>query len=281
LRSEDHFFAANPNDSGAKTYHATTPLAGLLFRAAETTSLYANYGRGFETPTFLEIAYRNDQSGLNFDLEASRSRHAEMGIRHVTERARFSAAAFRVTTENEIVVDRNTGGRATFKNVGHTRRTGLELGGDVQLGGGLDARAAWTYLRAAFTEGFDTVISNTNTVAAVPAGAALPGTAKNQLFGELRYRREAWFAKVEGLYRTRVATNDTNDEFADAYAVFNLAAGLTQRASRWRVTEFARIDNLGDRNYAGSVIVNETNRRYYEPAPRRNVTVGVQASLSF
>jgi iron complex outermembrane receptor protein len=52
--SEDHFITAgNPNDSGAKTYHANTPVAGLLWRASETTSLYANYGRGFETPTFL------------------------------------------------------------------------------------------------------------------------------------------------------------------------------------------------------------------------------------
>ena len=281
FKSEDHFTTLNANDSGARTYHATTPVAGVLFRAGEATSVYANYGRGFETPTFLEIAYRNDQSGLNFDLDPSRSRHAELGIKHVTERARFSAAAFRIVTENEIVVDRNTGGRATFKNVGHTRRTGLELGGDVQLGGGFDARAAWTYLHAVFQEGFDTVITTTNAVVAVPAGATLPGTAKNQLYGELRYRHQAWFAKVEGLYRTRVATNDPNDEFADSYAVFNLAAGLTQRASRWRVTEFLRVDNVGDRNYVGSVIVNETNRRYYEPAPRRNMTVGIQAALTF
>jgi iron complex outermembrane receptor protein len=132
-----------------------------------------------------------------------------------------------------------------------------------------------------FQEGFDTVITTTNAVVAVPAGATLPGTAKNQLYGELRYRHQAWFAKVEGLYRTRVATNDPNDEFADSYAVFNLAAGLTQRASRWRVTEFLRVDNVGDRNYVGSVIVNETNRRYYEPAPRRNMTVGIQAALTF
>src|SRR6185295_10998520 len=82
--SEDHFVTGlNPNDSGAKAYHATTPVAGLLFRASETTSLYANYGRGFETPTFLEIAYRNDASGLNFDLEASRSRHAEVGVKSI------------------------------------------------------------------------------------------------------------------------------------------------------------------------------------------------------
>ena len=39
---------------------------------------------------------------------------------------------------------------------------------------------------------------------------------------------------------------------------------------------FLAVDNLGDRTYAGSVIVNEANRRYYEPAPGRGVTVGVE-----
>ena len=281
--SDDHFIVAgNPNDSGAKTYHATTPLAGLLWRATQTTSLYANYGHGFETPTFLEIAYRNDRSGLNFDLEASKSRHAEVGVKSIfPERGRVTAAAFHIVTENEIVVDQNTGGRATFKNAGQTKRTGFELGGDVILGGGFDARAAWTYLKAVFEEGFNTVITTTNAVVAVPAGATLPGTAKNQLYGELRWRQGPWFARVEGLYRTRVATNDPNDEFADQYAVFNAVAGLTERGARWRVTEYLRVDNVGDRNYVGSVIVNETNRRYYEPAPRRSMTVGVQAALTF
>jgi len=282
FNSTDYYFVTNGDDSGSRSYQATTPAGGILWRATDLTSLYASYGRGFETPTFLELANRNSGSGLNFDLEASRSRHAELGVKSVVPgRARFSAAVFNIVTENEIVVDQNSGGRATFKNVGHTKRTGFELGGETVLGGGFDARAAWTYLKAVFQEGFNTAITTTNVVVAVPAGATLPGTAKNQLYGELRYRQEPWFAKVEGVYRTRVATNDPNDEFADAYGAFNLVAGLTQRAAAWRVTEFARVDNVGNRNYVGSVIVNETNRRYYEPAPRRNMTVGIQASLQF
>jgi iron complex outermembrane recepter protein len=283
--SDDHFVTAgNPNDSGARTYYATTPVAGLLFRPTQTTSLYANYGRGFETPTFLEIAYRNDRSGLNFDLEASRSKHAEVGVKSIfPNRGRVSAAAFHIVTENEIVVDQNSGGRSTFKNVGRTKRTGFELGGDALLGRGIDVRGSWTYLKAVFDEGFDTVIEvfPNNQPVAVPAGATLPGTAKNQVYGELRYRSEPWFARLEGLYRTRVATNDPNNEFADGYAVFNVVAGLTQRAAGWRLTEYFRVDNVGDRNYVGSVIVNEANRRYYEPAPRRNMTVGIQAALTF
>jgi iron complex outermembrane receptor protein len=56
---------------------------------------------------------------------------------------------------------------------------------------------------------------------------------------------------------------------------------LTQRLGRWRLTEFLRVDNVANRNYAGSVIVNETNGRFYEPSPRRNMTVGIRAALQF
>jgi iron complex outermembrane receptor protein len=54
-----------------------------------------------------------------------------------------------------------------------------------------------------------------------------------------------------------------------------------QQDERWRLTEFVRVDNLFDKNYVGSVIVNEGNGRYYEPSPRRNMTVGFSASYRF
>jgi len=39
---------------------------------------------------------------------------------------------------------------------------------------------------------------------------------------------------------------------------------------------FAGIDNLFDRRYAGSVIVNDSNGRFFEPAPGRTYFVGVE-----
>ena len=115
----------------------------------------------------------------------------------------------------------------------------------------------------------------------MPAGSRLPGVPRGQLYGELRYGGEGFYAQLEGLYRSRVAVNDRNSEFADAFAVFNAAAGLVQQGGGWRLTEFLRIDNLADRDYVGSVIVNEGNQRFYEPAPDRNFLLGVQASLQF
>jgi len=274
------FFLSNGNDGGSKTYRGTTPVAGLVFRPTNTTSIYGNVGRGLETPTLVELANRSGGvAGLNFALEASRSRHGELGVKTIVPGwVRLNAAAFKIVTENEIVVDQNTGGRASFKNVGHTDRDGFELAAETVSTGPFEARLAYTYLKAQFREGFASVIM---APVSVPAGSLLPGVPKNLLYGELRYRAAPFYAQLEALHKSRVPVNDPNLEFADAYTTLNAMAGLVQQGRGWRVTEFARIDNLTDRNYVGSVIVNETNSRFYEPSPRRNMTIGIQASLQF
>jgi iron complex outermembrane receptor protein len=39
-----------------------------------------------------------------------------------------------------------------------------------------------------------------------------------------------------------------------------------------------RVDNLLDRHYAGSVIVNEANGRFYEPGAPRSILVGLRVT---
>jgi iron complex outermembrane receptor protein len=44
---------------------------------------------------------------------------------------------------------------------------------------------------------------------------------------------------------------------------------------------YGRVNNLTDRDYVGSVIVGDTNNRFFEPAPTRNWTAGVSFSAAF
>ena len=285
MEVQDYFIlpaTTNGDDSGSRTYRGTTPVAGLVFRPDRNTSVYGNVGRGFETPTFLEVANRSGASGMNLDLQASTSRHAEIGVKKVIPGwARVNAALFNVATKNEIVVEQNSGGRATFKNVGKTDRDGFELGAESAGSGPIEARLAYTYLKAAYRDSFSTVILTGGAPVTVPAGSLIPGVPKNLLYGELRYRRESFYVQLEALRKSRVAVNDPNTEFADGFTTANLVGGLVQQGRDYRLTEFVRFDNITDRNYVGSVIVNEGNARYYEPSPRRSMSVGIQAALQF
>jgi iron complex outermembrane receptor protein len=117
----------------------------------------------------------------------------------------------------------------------------------------------------------------------IPAGRRLPGVPASTLYGELIWRHapSGFHIAAEARYSGRVYVDDANSEFAPSYTYANLRVGFEQRAKRWRFTEFVRVDNITDKEYIGSVIVADGNRRFYEPAPTRNWLAGVAAELTF
>jgi len=271
----------NPDDSGSQSYSRTTPVAGLVFMASPRWNVYANAGEGFETPTFAELAYRpGGATGLNFALKPARSRHGEMGVKgRLAEGARVTAALFRIDTRDEIVTNGNAGGRTDFRNASRTRRDGLELLAESRLGAGVVAVVAGTWLDARFPEAFTT---GTPAVT-VPAGNRLPGVPPVVLHGEFVWRHAAsgFHAGAEVHHAGRVFVNEANIDSAASYTVTNLRVGIESRAGGVTFKAFARVDNVTDRRYAGSVIVAEARGRYFEPAPERNFLVGLTASASF
>ena len=276
---------ANLDDSGSKSYAATTPVAGLLYRVAPATSVYVNAGRGFESPTFAELAYKSSAaSGPNFALNAARSRHLEVGVKAlIADRVRVNAALFDVVTHDEIAIATNSGGRATFKNAGRTHRGGFELGAEATLPQGFSAYLALTALEAKFRDTFTTASGTPAQIVTVASGNRLPGVPSSVLYAELRWRHapSGFTTALEYQRKSRVFADDFNSQSADAYGIFNLAAGYVQRAGSWRFSEYLRVDNLSNKRYVGSVVVNDANLRFFEPAPGRNYMIGAQAKLGF
>jgi iron complex outermembrane receptor protein len=68
---------------------------------------------------------------------------------------------------------------------------------------------------------------------------------------------------------------------APSSTIISARASLQQIVNSWRITEYARIDNLFDKDYIGSIRVNDTNTRFFEPAPGRNWIAGVKATYTF
>jgi iron complex outermembrane receptor protein len=286
LSSADRYITpGNPDDSGAVRHAATLPVAGLRWKLSPAVQAYASAGRGLETPTLNEVAYRAaGAAGLNTGLQASRSRSLEAGLRGRHGNASWTAAVFDVRTQDEIVVLSNTGGRSTFQNAGRTRRQGLELSGELQWGK-LNLSSALTLLDATYTDGFLTCAAAPCATPglAVPAGNRIPGIARRQAYAKL-----AWEPGVAGSTFTlelrhsgAVPVNDSNNDAAAGYTVANLGVRLQQQHGPWQWRQFLRIDNLTNRRHAGSVIVNEGNARYFETAPGRSAYVGVELVRRF
>ena len=287
FRSQDFYIVTgNGDDSGSLSYSATNPVLGVSWRATPALNVYANAGQGFETPTFTELSYRPVGTGLNTDLKASKSRHAEIGAKwKVAEGQRVDAALFDIATRDEIVVDTNTGGRATFKNVGKTSRRGIELSHVGQWDETLRSTLSLTALRARFEETFVSLYGTPATAFTVPAGNHLPGTPGRNLFAELAWApRGAWGgfnSGVEVVHTGKLYVNDLNTDAASAATLLNLRAGFQQSVGEWQFSQLLRVDNAADRKYAGSVIVNEGNSRFFEPAMPRNWLVALKARYEF
>jgi iron complex outermembrane receptor protein len=279
--SEDHFITAkNGDDSGRVTYGATSPVAGLVFKAQPWLHLYASYGQGFQTPLGSELAYRADGSaGLNLGLLPARSANTELGAKlRIDPELTAEVAAFQTLTRNEIVVNTNIGGRSTYQNSGRTRRSGAELSMDYRFAQDWRLQLAYTYVDALYSDAYLTCVAAPCAIpnVTVPAGSRLPGVPKNDVYAVLRWGGElGWHASASGQYVTDVAVNDVNSVFAPSYAVFGVDGGYGMELRTFKVSAFVRINNMLNRRYVGSVIVDDGNSRYFEPAAGFNVLGGV------
>ena len=101
-------------------------------------------------------------------------------------------------------------------------------------------------------------------------------------FASLGYEPESgWYAGADVRYMSDIMANDENTARAPSWTVVGLNTGYKFDIGNWNLDVFGRVDNLFDRQYVGSVIVNESNGRYYEPAPGRNYGVGVNVAWRF
>ncbi|MEO7875346.1 MAG: TonB-dependent receptor [Dokdonella sp.] len=280
--SVDHYITAtNPDDSGRVDYGATTPVAGLLWKVADSANLYASYGKGFETPTFNELGYRNDGgAGLAFDLTPSHSRNLEFGAKlRPWQRTEATFAVFRADTTDELAVATSSGGRTTYQNIGKARRDGAEAAVSTQLSDDWRLQFSYTYIDATFRTPFLTCSGTPCTEPNTPvaAGTRIPGIPKTNLHAALKWGRDlGWRAGVQGDYVSTVNVNDLATDAAPSYVVAAADVGYGFEVASGRMRTFARIDNLLDRKYAGSVIVNDANGRYFESAPDRTFMLGFQ-----
>ena len=274
--SNDYYITpGNGDDSGDASYHKWLPAGSLKYALTDAWNVYLSAGRGFETPTINELSYRSDnQSGLNFGLKPSTNDTVEIGSKTRIGNGLLTAALFQTDTDNEIVVDSSSGGRTSYKNAGKTRRQGMELGLDQQFGESWRLKAAWTWLDATYC---------TNVCGDASCnGNRIPGIARNMGYASFGYQPEqGWYAGSDIRYMSDIMANDENTAKAPSWTVVGLTTGYKWSYGRMDMDLFGRVDNLFDREYVGSVIVNESNGRYYEPAPGRNYGIGLNLAWRF
>jgi iron complex outermembrane receptor protein len=280
-----------PDESGngGVDYGATSPVGGILFQVDQHLNLYGSYGQGFETPTLDELAYRpSGDPGLNLSLLAARSHSYEAGAKLRFDDANggnlFSAhaALFRSDLSSELILASDTGGRSIYGNAGLTRHQGVELEALAHLAPALQFHLAYTYLDALVETSYLTCsavpCAKPNTL--VPAGNRIPGLPPHDVYAGLQWQPlPKWSWTFTDTYVAAFFADDANMNYAGAYNLLGLITDYTWSLDAGSLRGFVRLDNLLNRVYAGSVIVNNTNAEYYEAGPGRAVLVGVSFQM--
>lgn len=276
---KDRYIVAgiNPDDSGQTRYSETAWTSGLNYQLTKQWALFTAVGHGFETPTLTELAYRNQGTGLNPDLGPAKVMQYEAGIKWLSADANGQAqlSLFRVDSDNEIVVDQSIDGRATYRNAAQTERQGVELSWRYQLHPAIQLRAAATLMKARYRD--EELNGSLN-------GLRIPGIADSDVFMQAHYRpwhNDKLRASIVAQYRSRVATSDSNDEFSPSYRLWHASLDAKQTRANWYFSQWLRLDNIMDKDYVGSVVVNQSNGRSFEPAPGRQLSLGFAVERYF
>jgi iron complex outermembrane recepter protein len=206
---------------------------------------------------------------------------------------RANLALFYIKTQDELSVLQNSSGRTVDQNIGETKRRGLELGADANWAAGFSARMAYTYIHAAVVQPYFTCtgppcnpLANPSgpppaNFVQVAAGSFLPAVPRNSLYVGVTWDYAPWgfSTTLETIGRSAIYADDRNTAAAGGYWTENVRAGFRQETRHWQFSEYARIDNFANRAYVGSVIVNETNSRFFEAAPGRTAYLMFNAAL--
>lgn len=263
---DDYFVVpGNPDDSGERDYRERAFALGGSYQLANHWNVFASSGRGYETPTLTEMAYRSNGTGLNTQLDAAMNRQHQWGLGYDNGPAQVTLTQFWIDSENEIVVDQSQGGRTTFRNAAETEREGVELLGRVSINEAWRLQASAQSLRADYSQGeWD--------------GNQLPGVAREQYQLGVEWRplgNDLLWLNLTGQQRSRIFIADNNAVAAPGFHTLDFSLGGEVSVSALALDWWLKLANLSDENYVGSVVVNQSNGRAFEPALGRNVTAGI------
>jgi iron complex outermembrane receptor protein len=270
----------NPDDSGERLMRALSGSLGIAVNPSRGLTVYGNVGSSFETPTTTELANSPSGSGgFNTGLKPQRAWSVELGARGSLEgRLAYSVALFQATVHDALIPYEIAAPRFFYRNAGSTRQRGLELSGDLSMTPGLRLGAVWTHSDYRFQQYSFTDATGTH----VLDGRALTGIPDNWLHLMVHAQPAAFagaWAEVQQTYSSGYLVSDVSPTRTSPWWSTNLRMGWDGEAGGLRLAPFIGINNALNHLYVSSVVINAARDRFYEPAPGRNVYLGLSVGL--
>jgi iron complex outermembrane receptor protein len=284
FKVEDRLLS-NGDQSGVRTFHQLSPMAGLSIASFPGTVLYLNYTTAFQTPTTTELGNSPaGAAGFNTALNPERTLNYELGIKGADNRNIwiYQLALFRIHFRNLLIPYQlaDPGSEAVYyRNAGAAGNTGLETTFTWQVRKNLSATFSYTFAKLEYDDYRVEVDAGGATVQL--SGNKIPAVPAHRLLGELAFRTGRGFSGIANIqWVGRYFANDFNgpppgsplpegDFVNDAYLNVHLSVGREWQLGFMGLRLNLGVDNLLDQHYNGSVVPNAFGNRFFEPAPGR------------
>ena len=250
--------------------NSVNPSIGFTFTQWGDQLLFISYSSSFETPTLNELsANPSGAAGFNPDLSPSRAYNLEGGWRFIQPENTFEATLYAINTKDEILPYEleDFPDRDFYRNAGNTSRMGIELFWEHQKGP-WEWTVAYHYASIKFD---DYVLKDKNL-----SGNFLPGIPQQQINTSVQFDfSQSWGSALQTQYTGSLYADDANQTQVADYFLANLRI--------WKsfdtLSFFGGVNNLLDRAYFDNIRINAYGKRYYEPAPMRNLYLGMNLNF--
>ncbi|MDX1671488.1 MAG: TonB-dependent receptor [Balneolaceae bacterium] len=279
LRYDWHRFRTDANtavNSGERTFNALSPTFGLNYHY-DGGKIFTNISTAFESPTTTELVNRpGGGNGFNPGIDHENTLGVELGASGAVGKRPFSydIAFYHMWIRDLLFPFQLTANGPTFfRNQGETRHRGVELSFSYQPNSHLEFGSIYNFLNAEFHEAttIDSIALDGNRV---------PGVADHRITGYVTYAPSAFSATVDFKFIDGYPVNNLNTAHTKPYAVLNTHFSYRWQASSGLIlTPFLAVNNLLDKRYPGSVVINAFGGRYYEPAADLNWKAGVSIQI--
>ncbi|MBR9988839.1 MAG: TonB-dependent receptor, partial [Gemmatimonadetes bacterium] len=264
------------DQSGQRTLHSPSMMLGVTMSVADAM-LFANVASAFQTPTTTELINAPPAPGeaccpvgFNTGLEPQRLISTEIGVRgSVAQRVRYEAALYTMNVRDGLVQFQvpEAEGRSFFRNAGRTRHRGVELAAATSLTPDIALSSAYTLTDVRFRDDGspDTQFEDNR----------VPGITPHRIFAAATWSPGSARIIAELTHNSSQPADDANTSESPGYTLLDLRARTSLALRSFDVAPFVALNNAFDRKYFGSLSVNAAAGRYYEPAPGRNIVLGV------
>jgi iron complex outermembrane recepter protein len=278
-----------------KTFEKVTPKSGMTYRLTPFHSIYANVGGGVEVPAGNETSPAGTFGAdsvylLNPLLEPIVSTTFELGTKHLIlfeansfiRSMSYDAALYHISVSNDIVP--YSGGRFYF-TAGKTRRSGIEIGTDINFVKGFSLKGAFTFSLNKYVEYLVDSVHYNN-----PGSFADYEGNKSAGIPDLFYNAGiTWKPSfLYGMYLSfdvngigKYFADDANTIEVPAFYILNASVGTRKinLTDGIEVKGFVSVNNIGDKKYASSAFINPDRLNgeyvYLEPGLPRNFTAAI------